>query len=88
MKKESFSKKVSGYIYGLYNRFFFYDFFEKNKNLLYKLLYTDSTNFGPPRNRTIAKIILSGDCFSSKNIKCVCPISKVPFFTQLTYKKT
>ena len=62
--------------------------------ILYILLFyiyrgsPDSTNFAPPRNCTIAKIVLSGDCFSTKNIKCVSQISKVPFFTQLTYIKT
>ena len=41
----------------------------------------DSTNFVPPGNRTIAKIILFGDWFSTKIAIYDFLISKVPFFS-------
>ena len=47
----------------------------------------DSTNFAHPGNRTIEKIVLNGDLFSTKITIYDFWIFKVPFFSYLILKK-
>ena len=47
----------------------------------------DSTNFAHPGNRTIEKIVLNGDLFSTKITTYDFWIFKVPFFSYLILKK-
>ena len=59
-----------------------------DKNISYSSYYRgspDSTNFVPPGNRTIAKIVLSGDLFSTKNVNSALQICKAPFFHNFLY---